>query len=39
VQLGKDHSMLLDPQDGAIYIVPAAITTSLRIIKKESEMP
>ena len=33
VQLGKDRSILLDPADGALYLVPAAATATLRIIR------
>ena len=39
VQLGKDRSVLLDPHDGAIYILPAAMTASLRIVNKASDIP
>lgn len=32
VQLGKNRSILLDPADGALYLVPAAATATLRIV-------
>lgn len=32
VQLGKSRSILLDPAEGALYLVPAAATSTLRII-------
>lgn len=39
VQLGKDRSLLLDAASGSLYVVPAKLTETLRVLKREGATP
>jgi hypothetical protein len=39
VQLGKDRSLLLDAASGSLFVVPAKLTETMRVLRQEGNRP